>query len=54
MYLTVWINSELPEVQAFLAIQDHLLHHTLGYIHLQGTPGQLDKKEDKKLCCRTL
>lgn len=36
---------ELPGDQAFLVIQDHLLHHTLGYIPLQGSPGQLDKKK---------
>lgn len=36
---------ELPGDQAFLVIQDHLLHHTLGYIPLQGTPGQLDRKK---------
>lgn len=39
------MNSELPEAQAFLATQDHLLHRIFGYIHLQGTPRQLDKME---------
>lgn len=52
--LTVWMVSGLPEVHAFPAVQDHLLHHTRGYTHLQCSPGQLDRKEDKLSCCRTL
>lgn len=51
--LTVRVNYSLPDAQAFLAIQDHLLHHILGHIHLQGTPGQSNRNQIERYAWKT-